>query len=98
MQMNCSSPLMEDCSNMMEKLALECLRSLMCPNKCAKEWDYQIHVLQYAFSHISTYVPDMLHWLPVEDGIICKIILMEQTSTVGRDPECIGELCVSDSS
>ena len=46
------------------------------------------------FSHISTYMRDTLHWLPVADRIIFKIILMGRTSMAGTAPEYISDLCI----
>jgi hypothetical protein len=50
------------------------------------------------FSHISMYMRETLHWLPVEDRITFKIVLMGRTSMVGAAPEYIRELCVPVSS
>ena len=44
------------------------------------------------FSHISIYMRDTLHWLPIEDRITFKIILKGRTSIIGAAPEYIREL------
>jgi hypothetical protein len=46
------------------------------------------------FSHISTYMRDTLHWLPVVDRITFKIIVMGRASMAGLAPEYMRELCI----
>ena len=50
------------------------------------------------FSHISIYMRDTLHWLPVEDRITFKIIIMGRASMVCSAPAYIRELYVPVSS
>jgi hypothetical protein len=44
------------------------------------------------FSHISTYMRDTRHWLPVERRIEFKLLLMGRASITGSAPDYISEL------